>query len=131
MKITVTFDVTGEVNAWHFGAYLAEILELPQGDEEPFAVTGIDDVRTHTPGTPNPDPTRVELFGAAVQMYPPDRAEGDLGPMYVLDALGVSVLVRERHGDVYVHVDDDSATERPGDKPLTYEVNNSGQHTLG
>jgi hypothetical protein len=43
-KAIVTFDLDREVNAWKFGQYLAEILEIPQGDPSIYNITGIDDV---------------------------------------------------------------------------------------
>lgn len=59
--------------------------------------------------------------------------DGDRGPMYVLDVLGVSALIRERDGDVYVHIETQDTTSEPPDRAIgvTYEVNNGGGHSIG
>lgn len=76
--------------------------------------------------------TTHPLPDGEVIVWEPDVDEGDLGRMYVLDVLGISVLVRERDGDVYVHVETtDALSDRPGDKPVAYEINNDGDHLLG
>lgn len=71
---------------------------------------------------------------ASVQIFPPDAEAGDLGPMYVLDALGVSLLVRQRADGVYVHIDRDAESAPPAgtdDLPLIVEVNNGGENVYG
>lgn len=46
MKLTVVFDIEGNVNEWHFAQYLAEILEIPQEyADDPYWIKGIDAVR--------------------------------------------------------------------------------------
>lgn len=79
------------------------------------------------------DPISVLLLpDGDLRQFPPNADADDLGVMYVLDVLGVTLLVRERDGDVYVHVDTaDSTSVRPGGKPVTYEINNSGENPLG
>jgi hypothetical protein len=73
------------------------------------------------------------LDAGELRVFEPDPAEGDLGRMWVLDVLGVSLLVRQRPDGVYVHVDDGDATTPPeGADALLVEVRNAGEseHTL-
>jgi hypothetical protein len=69
------------------------------------------------------------LEGAEARLFAPDPEEGDPGPMYVLDALGVAVRVRQRpDGDVFVHVDDSDQTQAPaGATTLLVEVRTAGE----
>lgn len=75
----------------------------------------------------------IEIPGAGeVRVYQPEPFTDDASPMYVLDVLGVTVLVRRREGeggtDTYVHVDNDGwarGSEYTG--PLRWEVMNGGE----
>ncbi len=65
--------------------------------------------------------------------WDPDPDLGDLGPMYVLDVLGVCVSIRDRDDGLYVHLDT-TDTESPRlqpDLPLVVEVNNGGENHYG
>jgi hypothetical protein len=78
------------------------------------------------------DTDEVTFHDATVSWYPKDARPGaDPGgmpsDMYVLDALGVSVLVRRRSASTYVHIDTiDTATGQPL-SPVLVEVNNGGE----
>lgn len=72
----------------------------------------------------------VRVHGCELRVWEPDAAQNDRGRMYVLDALGVTLLVREREDGTYVHVDDDGDTH-PFTGPLLVEVNNGGEHAYG
>lgn len=78
----------------------------------------------------------IQIPGAGeVRVYPPEPLTDDASPMYVLDVLGVTVLVRRRANedsgtgtDTYVHVDNDGWA--PGSDyagPLRWEVMNGGE----
>lgn len=87
-----------------------------------FVLNGLEPTRTSPP----------EAYRHDVRVFPPDPTAGDLGPMFVLDALGVSALVRQREDGMYVHIDRDAATEAPAGtegQPLIVEVNNGGENT--
>lgn len=76
---------------------------------------------------PGIDP-EVEL-----RAWPPDETAGDLGIMYVLEALGVSIIVRDRADGLYVHlctVDAETPRRQPH-LPLVVEVNNGGENQYG
>jgi hypothetical protein len=51
--------------------------------------------------------------------------------MYVLDVLGVSLLIRQREDGVYVHIDGDADSQQVS-PVLLVEVNNGGEakHSL-
>jgi hypothetical protein len=66
------------------------------------------------------------LDDGELRVFAPDPAEGDLGRMWVLDVLGVLVLIRQRADGLYVHVDAD-ATSQPVSTVLLVEVNNGGE----
>lgn len=74
----------------------------------------------------------VERSDVQLREWPPNRDEGDVGVMYVLDVLGLNIIVRERDDSIYVHVDGDSVTEatRPG-LAIAVEVNNGGEAIHG
>jgi hypothetical protein len=76
-------------------------------------------------------PTTLALPEGQLRVYEPDPAAGDLGRMYVLDVLGISLLIRQRADGVYVHADSD-ATSAAVSSTLLVEVNNSGEseHSL-
>jgi hypothetical protein len=67
--------------------------------------------------------------GEQLRIYAPNRAEGDLGHMLIVDALGVTVQVRQRNDeDVYVHVDDgQTSVPPPGATTLVVEVRSAGE----
>jgi hypothetical protein len=68
-----------------------------------------------------------------LRVFAPHPDDGDLGRMLVLDALGVSLSVRQRADGLYVHVDDGEASTPPvGVADLLVEVRNAGEsgHSL-
>ena len=81
------------------------------------------------------DPRIVPLslgasYDAEVRIYPQAPGTDDASDMYVLDALGVTVLIRQRtDGSTYVHVDDDGMDAFKG--PLVYEIRNNGENWTG
>lgn len=65
-----------------------------------------------------------------------EAAEGDRSRMYVLDVLGISVLVHQRpDGRMYVHVETTGTTSEPAagsaGKAVAVEVNNGGENLYG
>lgn len=67
---------------------------------------------------------------AEVRIYPQQPGTDDASDMYVLDALGVTVLVRRRADrTTYVHVDTDGVGAFIGE--LVYEIRNGGEHGAG
>lgn len=107
---------------------LAELLDAMDKDGTPSYETEFDraNVNKSSAGVTHlPDDGELRMFA-------PNTDEGDHGFMFVLDVFGVCVLVRERDSDVYVHIDTvDIETERPGNKPVTYEINNTGGNEIG
>lgn len=81
--------------------------------------------------TSSEDLTQLKLLGGELRIWEPgvhgDDNERDLGRMFVLEALGVSLLVRERQDGTYVHVEDEGVIR----KPLLVEVDNGGEHPYG
>jgi hypothetical protein len=77
------------------------------------------------------NPATLPLPDGELRVFEPDTSQGDLGPMYVLDVLGVSLLIRQRADGVYVHLDGD-ATSHAVSSTLLVEVNNGGEseHSL-
>jgi hypothetical protein len=69
------------------------------------------------------------FYGAQLIRYAAD-AEQPHDDMYVLEALGLRILVRRRHDGSYVHIDTREAMDRPG-LPLHVEVNHAGEATHG
>lgn len=55
--------------------------------------------------------TQVLLADGNLRISEPDPAQHDKGRMHVLDVLGVSLTILERHDGIYVHI------ERDGDSP--------------
>jgi hypothetical protein len=76
-------------------------------------------------------PATLPLADGELRVFAPDTSQGDLGPMYVLDVLGITVLLRQRADGVYVHLDGD-ATSDAVSSTLLVEVNNGGEqeHSL-
>ena len=74
-------------------------------------------------------PVATRFYDALITRYPPD-ADMPHSPVYVLDVLGLSTLVRRRAETSYVHID---TQELPGPPlmPLEVEVNNGGETTYG
>lgn len=75
----------------------------------------------------------VERADVHLREWMPNREEGDVGVMYVLDVLGLNIIVHENEDVVYVHIDsNDAVTEasRPG-LSIAVEVNNSGETIHG
>lgn len=81
--------------------------------------------------TRSSDLTQLRLLGGELRVWEPgvhgDEGERDLGRMYVLEALGVSLLVRERQDGTYVHVENEGVVR----EPLLVEVNNGGENAYG
>jgi hypothetical protein len=75
-------------------------------------------------------PVIFRFFGAELRWFSADEEENDHSDMYVLDALGISTLVRRRADDTYIHID---TLELPGPPrmPLAVEVNNGGEAIHG
>ena len=71
----------------------------------------------------------AQPFEHNVRVFPPDAEEGDVGPMFVFEALGVSIIVRERQAEdgaiPFLHI------ESMTGKPLDVEVNNGGENRYG
>jgi hypothetical protein len=64
---------------------------------------------------------------AEVRVYPQAEGTDDASDMYVLDALGVTLLVRRRtDGSTRVHIDTDGIDAFHG--PLRYEVRSGGEY---
>jgi hypothetical protein len=86
-----------------------------------------------------PDPTppgtamaaTMPLADGELRVYEPDPAQGDLSRRYVLDVLGVAMLVHHRPDGLYAHLDGD-AVSRQVSPVLLVEVNNAGEqaHSL-
>lgn len=70
---------------------------------------------------------RVKVLGAELRVWEPDAMQNDRGRMYVLEALGTSLLVREREDGTYVHVENEGVVR----EPLLVEVNNGGENVYG
>jgi hypothetical protein len=51
----------------------------------------------------------------------------DLGRMYVLDVMGIDLLIRERPDGMYVHLDWDADSTPAGHRDLLIEVDNGGE----
>jgi hypothetical protein len=66
-----------------------------------------------------------------LRVWEPHAAQNDLGPMYVLDVFGITVLVRQRTDGLYVHIDGD-AESQPVSRVLLVEVQDGGEseHSL-
>jgi hypothetical protein len=85
-----------------------------------------------------PDMAAVALPEGELRVFQPEPEAGDLGPMYVLDVLGVSLLIRQRADGMYVHIDGDAISDPPtgsvegGTTTLLVDVNNGGEqeHSL-
>jgi hypothetical protein len=78
-------------------------------------------------------PGALPLPEGELRVFEPDASQGDQGRMYVLDVLGVSLLIRQRADGTYVHVDGDATSEGiEGVTTLLVEVNNGGEaeHSL-
>ncbi|SRR6266540_1702081 len=75
--------------------------------------------------------TSITLPDGELRVWQPNAAQNDLGRMYVLDVLGVSVLVRQRDDGLYVHIDGD-ADSRQVSPVLLVAVNNGdeSEHSL-
>jgi hypothetical protein len=72
----------------------------------------------------------VKIPGGEVRVYPAAAGTNDASAMYVMDVLGVNVLVRARtDGTTYVHIDTDGNGEMLG--RLAYEVCNGGENVCG
>lgn len=77
------------------------------------------------------NPHVIALPDGQLRIFEPDEDEGDLGRMYVLDVLGMSVLVHERSDGIYIHIDADPVSDPVPNSRLIYEVNNGGEHYAG
>jgi hypothetical protein len=77
------------------------------------------------PAGPAPAVEARYFYGAQLIRYAADD-EQPQSDMYVLEALGLRILVRRRAGGSYVHVDTKKAIDRPS-LPLAVEVNHSGE----
>jgi hypothetical protein len=70
------------------------------------------------------DPACVEvLAGLNLRIYPGDAEAGDRTGYVVLDVHGVSIGVKRRAADLYLHAD---TTETP-DHVIAFEVNGGGE----
>ncbi len=72
-------------------------------------------------------PVTFRFFGAVIQWFPPDEGMPH-SPMFVMDALGLSILARQREAASYVHIDTLETAEAPL-LPLAVEVDNGGEAT--
>ena len=79
---------------------------------------------------PRPEPVTVRFFGAEIRWYPANQEEDDHSDMYVVDVLGLSIVIRRRAGDTYIHVDTQETAEQPR-LPLAIEVDNGGEAAYG
>lgn len=110
--------VTSVTTGGQGGSAWVEDVEPPSGPH-PAALA---------PTTVNREPvTMIDVLGGQVRVWESDTLQNDLGRMYVMDALGVSVLVREREDGTYVHIEDEGVVR----KPLLVEVDNGGEHSYG
>ncbi|MFG2076906.1 DNA-directed RNA polymerase subunit alpha C-terminal domain-containing protein [Nonomuraea maritima] len=104
-----------------------DLLEIWQ-----FGQRRLDMLKAALAGLPSPSPRTIAIDdGCEVRVFDPDPDQGDVSPMYVMEALGVSMLVyvRKDGSGTYVHVEDEGIPEGRG--PLLVEVNNSGENTYG
>lgn len=77
-----------------------------------------------TAATGDTDHETYRARDAEIRVFPQNRDTDDASDMYVMDVLGVSVLVRQRtDGTTYIHVDNEESGSA-----LTVEVNNSGEN---
>jgi hypothetical protein len=72
-------------------------------------------------------PVTLRFFGAEIQWFPPDEGMPH-SPMFVMDALGLSILARQREDASYIHIDTMETAEAPL-LPLAVEVDNGGEAT--
>jgi hypothetical protein len=68
------------------------------------------------------DPAYAEVLASLhLRVYPPEA--GDVTDYVVLDLHGVSIGVKRRDADLYVHVD----TSETADRVIAFEVNDGGE----
>jgi hypothetical protein len=70
---------------------------------------------------------RLTLPDGELRVWEPDSHVTDIGRMYVLDLLGVCLLIREREDGVYVHLDRDSDTATDPERDVIIEFDNGGE----
>src|SRR5262249_6865621 len=76
-------------------------------------------------------PNVIVIPGGEVRIWPASQGGGgDLSDSYVLDVLGLTVLVRVRKTDTFVHIDGDGMAERQR-MPVVVEVFNGGENDYG
>jgi hypothetical protein len=90
-----------------------------------IAVTG-----NATSEYPWPQDTVWPIPGGEVRILPRSQEAGDRSDLYVLDVLGLTVLVRVRDRDTFVHIDGDGMGEIQR-RPLVVEVFNGGETDYG
>lgn len=80
-------------------------------------------------------PKEQALPDGTLRIFEPDPEEGDRTRMYVLDVLGVSLMVyQKKNGRLFVYVDPDAGSDAPkGSRglALAVEVGNSGENLYG
>ncbi|WP_212820396.1 hypothetical protein [Polymorphospora rubra] len=70
------------------------------------------------------DPVCAEVLARLnLRVYPGDATAGDRTAYVVLDVHGVSIGVKRRAGDLYLHAD---TTETP-DEVIAFEINGGGE----
>jgi hypothetical protein len=68
--------------------------------------------------------------GGEVRILPRSEQDGDCSDIYVLDVLGLTVLVRGRDRDMFVHIDGDGMGEIQR-MPVAIEVFSGGESSHG
>jgi hypothetical protein len=79
---------------------------------------------------PWPRDTVWPIPGGQVRILPRAAEVGDRSDVYVLDVLGLTVLVRVRDRDTFVHIDGDGMGEIQR-RPVAVEVFNGGENDYG
>ncbi len=79
---------------------------------------------------PWPQDRAWPIPGGEVRVLPRSEQVGDRSDIYVLDVLGLTVLVRVRDGDTFVHIDGDGMGEIQR-MPVVVEVFNGGESSHG
>ena len=69
------------------------------------------------------------LAALNLRTYPAEPQYGDRSPHVVLEVLGVTIGVRHRANETFVHLDTDELPEQLG--PLVVEVDNGGENVYG
>jgi len=113
----------GDDNEQTWGAYLAP--GDPQGQQLLLRVANAAQIRE--PGACGGDPAEISYGVATIYWYLACE-HAPHSDIYVIDVLGLRILIRRRAAGTCVHIDTQDSAQPPL-LPLAVEVNNGGENT--